>query len=140
MFTPVKDNTVVAIHDELGDEHFLGTLSFGVTSLKLYDVPSYASLENGATIESGVGIGDIGCTYIKVFQNNTKTLLNGDIIITTEADEHYYTFVESVDAKSEYAVKQLNPELKRCIILYYQKSNGLGFSNEYEALIYKEVQ
>ncbi len=140
IFSPVSRNATIAYHNDEKGAKPIGTLSFDKTSLNLYEKAGYSDFVHGASVEQGSGIGEIGCSYIKLFQNNAKTLLNRDITVTLKDLEHYYSYDSSFLADSEFSVLLNKPDMKKCIILYYQKSNGIGFSDKYEALVYKEVQ
>ncbi|MGN0458937.1 MAG: hypothetical protein ACI4IL_08200 [Eubacterium sp.] len=137
---PVEEKTVIANHDDTDRANEIGTLSFDKSTLTLYEKASYSDFVQGASIEQGTGVDQTGVTYIKVFQNNIKTLMERDITVTTKDSEHYYSYVGAYSANSEYAVLLNKPAMKNGIVLYYQKSDGIGFSDKYEALVYKEVQ
>lgn len=119
----------------------LGTVSFGKTSLELRYDADYSSLSDSASVmPQSAQFGDTGCIYLKMVYANAINFKQASVIsVSTNEGEYYYSLVEKQSLKNEYDVLKSAPDADKSLVIYYQDSDGVGLTSNYQALIFKEV-
>ncbi len=146
-YAPVKNNIEVAYHDELekSDEmpdeseitegSLVGTLK-GNGNLELRYGAEYTDMVKCASVEEG-SLGGVENAYVRIINSNADKL-GSRLEYSGVYGKHIYELEGAQNVDDEAQALHLSADTSS-LIIYYQKRGGVGLTNDYKALIYKEV-
>lgn len=150
---PVPNDTVFAYHDviEENDEKpkldnltkndNIGAISFGNTGLTLRYEANYSSLVGSVSMVDGSKpLDEIGATYLEATSGNAKEIEKaGRMKINSLYGDFEYRLADKKSFNNRLDVIGYSPRMSKCVIVFYQNSNGNGLTSEYNALVFEEV-
>lgn len=151
-YLPFQQGTVFAYHNSqpqkaeeakaVGENTLIGTVEFSDKQLELVYENDYSNMKNAVSmLKNGSTPDEYGCVYLKTISSNAKLLSDSKAIqLKTVYGDFKYKFAEKFVADSEYKVLSYLPRAKKSVVVFYQKSNGIGLSSDYEALVFEEVK
>lgn len=150
-FLPIKQGTVFAYHHiqpekaddvkNVGENSVVGSISFASKQFDLVFENEYANMENAVSmLKTGSTPDAYGCVYLKTVCSNAKAVEGAKTLrLNTVYGDFEYKFKEKMTADSEYKALSYVPRAKKSAVLFYQKSNGIGLSGEYEVFVFEET-
>ncbi len=154
---PIPQGTLLAYHDAKADSQkktdtdnlkkndFIGMMECRNTELRILYNADYSSLAGAASLNTNGQLpGEIGCAYIHTYFANFSILKNisddEEIVISGINGEHKYKYLYSSSSKSEYEIVSKNPDVSKGLVIYCEKTDGIGFSSDYDVYVFEEVQ
>lgn len=154
---PIPQGTLLAYHDSeidsrketdiknISENDVIGELKYKDSSLRILYNADYSNLAGAASLNSEGSLpGEIGCAYVHAYHSNfsdLRSISDGDeIVISGIIGEYKYKYLYSSDSKSEYGIVSENPDVSKGLIIYCEKSDGIGFSSDYDVYVFEEVQ
>lgn len=119
----------------------IGTVKTDVSFPVRYN-SDYVNLSSSLSfVPQSAPFGETGFTYLKASNVNAKKVkASKTITIESIFGKHTYRYDKEQSFKNEYRVLTYAPDAGSAVIIYYQNANGVGFSSDYKALIFKEVK
>lgn len=139
----VSDNKRVSdkkTFDEIKSNDNIGTVSAGDTDYIIRFEADYSNMISSLSLQSeSVQFGEIGTVYLSSFYKNGQAFEDADrITIDSIFGNYEYKKADSFTADNEYKI--LSSSFKgKTIVIYYQKTDGVGLSSDYQAIVYEEV-
>lgn len=118
----------------------LGSAEIGDKTLNLVENADYSLLKDNLSVTHGMNIGKAGFTYVYAFENNVANAEKSGISITFNEEKHMYTLVKKYQFNNENEVTLQDYDASGKMVLYYQKTDEYGLLDEYEAMLFKEVE
>lgn len=154
MFDLVPAGSVIAYHDDLSTDSTmveaeyvsdckpndnLGTLTYGDNSIMVRYCSDYSNLINCVSLQKGSELDMGGLSYVEA-TSALGTAIGDSYVLIYDGTfgRHKYTYYDTKEYSSEYAMMQDDIDTDNGLVVYYQESNGYGLSNTYKALIYEE--
>lgn len=102
----------------------------------------YVNLKTSLSfVPNSTPFGETGFTYLKASNANAKKLKAAKTVtIESIYGKHTYRYDKERSFKNEYKVLTYAPNTSSAVIIYYRDSNGIGFTSDYKALVFKEVK
>lgn len=117
-----------------------GSVEIGDKTLDLTENAGYSYLKNAASVTHGAKFGDVGLTYLYVFENNISDITDKGVCITIDDKSYTYKYVAKYELNNETEVTLQDYNVARGVVFYYQKAEKYGISDKYEALVFEEVE
>lgn len=126
--------------DKAPNNEIYAKLKFADTSLNIRQNCDYSHMISSASLKHGSLPDKCGIGYYCVLEKDIEGVKNANPVIIHGSDEYHYVYVSSFVCNSENEVFLAQPPIADGIIVYYQKTDGCGLKNEYEALAFREAK
>lgn len=118
----------------------MGEISFGDSSIDVVNEDCYSALEGNACYKKGAKLGEIGVGYYLVLNNNYDAYGQSSATAVVGDSKHRYKVVCTFSAENENDIYNHNTDVGRGFVLFYQNASDYGFTSQYTAVVYEEVQ
>lgn len=150
-YLPIKQGTVFAYHNEQPEKasdvksvkanSLIGTVAFSNKKFDLVYENDYSNMKNALSMtEQSSTPDEYGCVYLKMISSNAKAVQNTKKMqLSTVYGDFKYNFTEKLTVDSEYKALSYLPRASKSVVVFYQISNGVGLSSEYELFVFEEA-
>lgn len=151
-YLPIRQDTVLAYHNflpqkaddvnNIKENSIVGSIEFSSKQFDLVFENDYSNMKDSFSMITGSSNpSEYGCVYIKTISSNADAASkSSQMSLKTLYGDFNYKLVDKFTKNSEYKILSYSPRAKRSVVVYYQKSDGVGLSSDYEALVYEEAQ
>lgn len=129
---------------QIPDNALLGEIKYKNNYVQIvYDCNDVSLTETATMIKDSDFVGEIGCAEIYGYRTNMaefmKAPIGDKIEISMPYGDYVYKCVNKTSIKSEWDASRQNFDVDRGLILYSDKAQDYGFSNEYDVLVFEMV-
>ncbi len=125
---------------DLTQGQIVATAKFGQNSIDVRYKSSYSDLSDCISLVRGNPFGAVGYGYYYALENNISGFDKDEIIVDAFYGNYRYKYVSSFSVGNETSVFLHSIPKGSGIVIYYEKADSYGFSGEYEALVFREVE